>query len=374
MNFHWQDYRQEIPGTFSRGKHFLTLMEYEFPLLFVSSAEENLYLNYFIDEDDSGIIRYLHVPISIMQVRALASGGLALYDCINTKDVHIYDVNQNGSISFVAELDFFSIPAEALPPEEEKIPALSKDIINSRLYDFDPGELCFILSSKDTLKNTLSFNKLSSFLKTTQDLVSKLPLYKATPNCATSDDYELSAVALKAASFAVTATTENESAKNAISIYIPEITNLFSKSSSDEIRSHLASIPKELISALFQYYKEILNNKYESILQHKSGSMYLSYSDVEKIKRNVNNANYSKTEYIEKEGYLIGANLNTNYFYFEDTGKNIYKGKMSPDFISSRSEVTMSKIIYRASFKIEIEMKFSKFTHYYELLKIEECQ
>ncbi|CAK8723293.1 MAG: hypothetical protein CDV28_10397 [Candidatus Electronema aureum] len=373
MNFNWQDYRQKIPSFFSPGKHFLTLMEYEFPLLFISSAEESLYLNYFIDEDECGIIRYLHVPISIMKIRALASGGIALYDCINAENIHIYDLNQDGNVSFVAELDFSNIPTDALPPKEEKIPALSKDIINSVLYGFDPGELCFILSSKTTSKHTLSFNKLSNFLKTTQNLVSKLPLYnKAVDRCITSDDYELSAVALKAASFAVTATTENESAKNAISTYIPEITNLFLKSSPDDIRRYFDLIPKELILAFFEYYKEILSNKYEFILQHKSGSMYLNYSDVEKIKRNVNNANYSKKEYLEKEGYLIGANLNTNSFYFEDIEKNIYKGKMSSDFLTSRSEVTLSKITCNASFKIETEMKFSKFTHFYELLKIDE--
>ena len=371
MNFNWQNYHQIIPSCFSAGKHFLTLIEHEFPLLFVSSKKECFYLNYFIDEDGYGIVRYLHVPISKMQIRVLASGDIALRDCLNSEKVQIYDIYQDGNVSFAAKINFSDIPSDALPPEGENIPALSIDVI-SKLYGFNPGELCFVLSSKETENHTLSFNKLSNFLKSTQSLVAKLPLYNKENNRTSSDDYELRAVALEAASFAIKASTENEKAKNAISVYIPEITNFFSKSTSEAIRDYLDILPKELSLAFFEYYKEILNNKYEFILQHNKGAMYLNYHDIEKIKRNIDNANYSKIEFLEKEGYLIGANLNTNAFYFEDTEKNIYRGKMSDHFISSRSEVTLSKTACRASFKIEIQMKFSKFTHFHELLEIKE--
>ncbi len=371
MIFEWPSYRQKI--SFFPGVNFLTLMEYDFKLLFVSSISDKFYLNYFIDEDDNeGKIRYLYTPISMMQIRALASGSLAIYECINTKDIHIYDIGNDGVVLFSAELDFSEIPKDALPPEYESIPPLSKDKINE-LYGFDLGDLCFVLSSSDTGNHTLSFNKLSNFLKVTQNIVYNLPSCNgASVNQSSSDDYELKAVALKAASFAIISTTKNEQAKKDISIFIPELINFFIRKSPDEVYSKLHNMPKKLIGAFFEYCKEILNNKYEFILKHSDGFLYINHLNIEKIRKNVDAANCSQVEEIEVSGYLIGANLHNNSFCFENIdGDKIYKGKMSRDFKSSNSVITLSKISCKALLKNETEIRFSKITNSYELLKLE---
>ncbi len=372
MIFEWPSYRQKI--SFSPGVKFLTLMEYNFPLLFISKINEEFYLNYFIDDDDEWKIRYLHAPISMMKIRALASGSLALYECLNTENIHIYDIQDDGAVLFAAELNFSEIPVDALPPKEETIPPLSNDKIKE-LYGFELGDLCFVLSNSDTEKHTLSFSKLSNFLKATQNIVSKLPLYnKYSNSLSNADDYELRAVALQAASFAITATTESECAKRVVATYLPEMVRIFSKNPPEIIYSYLHEMPKELIFSFFEYCKEILNNKYEFILKHSKGFMYMNHSVAEQIKINVNNANCSKTEEVEVAGYLIGANLNNNSFYFEDINSNIYKGKMSKQFAESHSEVKLSKIACKALLRSEIEIKFSKFTNSYELLKLEDTK
>ncbi len=371
MIFEWPSYRQKI--SFFPGVNFLTLMEYDFQLLFISSINDRFYLNYFIDEDDNeGKIRYLHTPISMMQIRALASGSLAIYDCINTKDIHIYDIGNDGTVLFSAELDFSEIPKDALPPKDESIPPLSKGKINE-LYGFELGDLCFVLSNSDTTHHTLSFNKLSNFLKVTQNIVYNLPLCnKISGNQSVSDDYELKAVALQAASFAIISTTKNECAKKDISIFIPELINFFTRRSPDEVYSKLYNMQKKLISAFLEYCKEILNNKYEFILKHSDGFLYVNHFGIEKIRKNIDAANCSQVEEIEISGYLIGANLHNNSFCFEDIdGNKIYKGKMSRDFTSSHPEITLSKTTCKAWLKNEIEIRFSKITNSYELLKIE---
>lgn len=377
MRFSWPSYRRIIPGIFSPGNHLITFIEHEIPLLFLTVSDSSLHLNYSIDEDEeTDTIRYLHVPITKMQSRALATAGLSLYYCLEAENIHIYDVNLDGEISLTAELDFSEIPSDALPPKDEKIPPLSEKAIKDFL-GFDTGDLCFLLENEETQNNTLSFDKLSKFLNVTQKLASESTSYfcEKSNTSAVTVDSELRVVASKAASFAIVTTTKNEIVKDAISELIPEITNLFLNNSPEQLFNYLDSLPQTLILSFFNYCKQILNNKYESIITHKKGSLYLNHSDVDTLKNNVNNANYSRTEDFEAIGYLVGANLKTNYFYFEDIERNLfYKGYMSTEFAATHTSLTLSEsmITWKAKFNVKTEFKFSNFKHSYELVSLDE--
>jgi hypothetical protein len=137
MIFNWKGYTEKDPSVFSVGQRFLTLMECDFPLLFISTIGNDLYLNYFIDYEDGGNERYLHGPISESRAVQLAEGNLPLRECLNAGNVHVYDINTSGKVSFVAELDFNSIPVDALPPDGLCIPAIASDYARKTKHDQD---------------------------------------------------------------------------------------------------------------------------------------------------------------------------------------------------------------------------------------------
>lgn len=374
MKFKWPPFQYLLPGNFTIGEIIYTLLEHEIPILYVSTKNNELFLNYFIDEDDDNSLdRFINVPISKMKLRALVTGGVDLLSCLQCEQLYLYDVNWSGEVSFSTKVEFSKIPDEALPTEGVVLPEFSEEFIDE-IFGFTSGELCFIVSDNST-ENTISFDKLSKFLSSTQKLALRSTIYYC-------DDYEidssninteLQVVAHKAASFAIVSKVKDPIVLESIYSTFSKLTIAFLNYENDEIYDLLDRLPVKLAESIFEYYKQILENDYSSIIKIKNKSLYLDSSQAKTIKLKVNSSSYIRKETVYVTGYLLGVNVKTSYYYFEEKKNGIpYRGKFDPDYLNSHNSFTVnSETLWKAKIEHCTEFKFSRFITTHTLKNLE---
>lgn len=375
MYFNWPKLRPSLTDAININERVVTLIEHDEPLLFVTKKENIYFLNYLIDEDeDKDIRRFLHVKISHMQLRALVTQGITLYNCLNTDNLYIYDLDYLSNIILSVEVKFEQLDKEALPISSEYLPELSESVIET-LFGFEASDLCFILSGSNVENHSMSFDKMSKYLNGAQKIASEAAIfYCETKTLQPPVDMELRVLAPKSASFAINTYVKENIILEAINELLPKYTQLFSTSNSAEIYNILDEIPTSFAKSLFSYFNIIMSNKFESIIKIKNKSFYINAEQVKLIKNNVNNAKYIREEPINSTGYLIGGNLKTDHFYFIDKETQVtYKGKISENYSSSHETLILSdKKIRKAKFMLSTKYKFSSFVEEYELLELTE--
>ncbi|MCB4782064.1 MAG: hypothetical protein LGB70_04380 [Sulfurovum sp.] len=351
------------------------LIEIDIPLLYITKSDNQYFLHYLIDEDrDLKKLRYLYIPISKMKIRALVTNGITLFNCIDTDNLHIYDLDLDDNILFIARIDYNKIDLDALPKKDSLLPPMSQGIID-KLYGVENNkELVFILEGDKVNQHTIPFNDLSTYLVRTQHVVTDAASYYYDENdMGVPINSELRVVSTNAASFAINSRAIDKNTLKAIEEVIPKYTEIFINSDKEIIYEILDTLPTKLSQSLFDYYKFILNNDYESIIKIKTKSVYLNKDYVKIIKANINGADYIREETITKVGYLVGGNINTKSFYFLNKEDNkAIRGHFSKDYIDTHSSTLIldNKKIWKAKFKLSIQYKFSDFKKTYELLEL----
>lgn len=375
MYFNWPRLQSSLTDAISINNHLVTLIEHDGPLLFVTTNtnKDTYFLNYLIDEDeDKDIRRFLHIQISHMKLRALVTQGITLYDCLNTNNLYIFDLDYSSEIILSAEINFEMLDKEALPASNELLPELSKNIVEA-LFGFESSDLCFILSGSNVEHHSMSFDKLSKYLNGAQKITSEtVVFYCETNNLQQPIDTELRVTSHKAASFAINTYVKDNIVLEALINTLPKYTEMFLTLNSTEIYNILDEIPTSFAKSLFSYFNIINNNKFESIIKIKNKSFYLDREKIKLIKENIDNAKYIREEHINSTGYLIGGNIKTEHFYFIDKDTNeTFRGHISEDYSSSHTTLTLSDTqLRKAKFKLSIKYKFNSFVQEYELLEL----
>ena len=355
----------------------IVLIEDEIPLLYLTKNLKQYYVHYLIDEDDDlEKRRYLYFPISTMKIRALITNGISLFDCLKSDYLLIYDLGKGNNLLFKATIKYESIVKEALPDYDSYLPPISDNIIDVLFGNDNNKELVFILEGDNVKKHTIPFNDLSTYLVRTQQVVTDSASYYYKENdIGTPINSELRVISTNAASFAINTNAIDKNLLKAIEEIIPKYTEIFINSDKQAIYEILDILPTKLSQSLFDYYKFILKNDYESIIKIKSKSLYLNKDYVKIIKANINGADYIREESITAIGHLVGGNINTKAFYFIDKENNkVIQGRFSKGY-SDTHPLTLTldnKIIWKAKFKLSIEYKFSDFKKTYKLLELEE--
>jgi len=353
------------------------LIEADIPLLYITKSFNQYFLHYLIDEDnDLEKFRYLYIPISKMKIRALVTNGITLFNCINTDNLYIYDLDLEDNILFTARIKYNEIDSKALPKKNSLLPPLSQEIID-KLYGVENNkELVFILEGDKVNQHTIPFNDLSTYLNRTQQVVAdSANYYYDENNMGVPINSELRVISTNAASFAINTNAIDKNILKAIEEIIPKYTEIFINSDKQAIYDILDILPIKLSQSLFDYYKFIMKNDYESIIKIKTKSLYLNKDYVKIIKAHINGADYTREEAITAVGYLVGGNINTKSFYFINKEDNkAIQGHFSKDYIDTHpATLTLdNKKIWKAKFKLSIEYKFSDFKKTYELLELEE--
>lgn len=374
MIFSWGNEQTIFKDDISYKNNIGTLLKHDIDILFISRSSKSYYLNFLIDEDEEKkFYRYLYIPISEMKLRALVTGGVTLYECLNIEEVIVYDLYHNFELFRCFCTKFDSIDEEALPEKEEFLPPISESIIN-KLFKFDTGELCFILSGNKVSNHTISFDKLSKFLIASQKLASDSTYFYCEENSINKpSSVELLVQAQNAASFAVTTIAKDSVTVTALEETMSTYTHKLLTLDTKEIYELLDNIPIYFAKSLFAFYNVVLSNKYESIVKTKKKSFYLNTEKIRQIKSRVNDAKYIREEPVEtKKGYLVGANIKTRYFYFidDETGES-FRGKISEDYEEEFHKITLDdKKIRIAHFKKLVEFKFNDFVQSYELIDL----
>jgi len=358
-------------------ENHIVLIEDEIPLLYLTKNLNQYYVHYLIDEDDDlEKRRYLYFPISTMKIRALITNGISLFDCLKSDYLLIYDLGKENNLLFKATIKYEYIEREALPDYDSYLPPISDNIIDILFGKDNNKELVFILEGDNVKQHTIPFNDLSTYLVRTQQVVTDSASYYYEENdIGTPINSELRVISTNAASFAINTNAIDKNLLKAIEEIIPKYTEIFINSDKQAIYDMLDILPTKLSQSLFDYYKFILKNDYESIIKIKSKSLYLNQDYVKIIKANINGADYIREESITAIGYLVGGNINTKAFYFINKENNkAIQGHFSKDYSDTHpSTLTLdNKKIWKAKFKLSIEYKFSDFKKTYELLELEE--
>ncbi len=375
-NFRWPLLQSVLTDNINIELDYNVLIESDIPLLYITKDFNQYFLHYLIDEDyDLKKFRYLYIPISKMKIRALVTNGITLFKCINTDNLYIYDLDLDDKIVLTAKIEYNDIDLEALPQQDTLLPPMSQEIID-KLYGVENNrDLVFILEGDKVKRHTIPFNDLSTYLNRTQQVVTdSTSYYYEENNIQTPLNSELRVLSTNAASFAINTKAIDENILKAIEEIIPKYTEVFINSNNEVIYDILDTLPIKLTQSLFDYYKFILKNDYESIIKIKTKSLYLNKDYVKIIKANVNAADYIREETLTKVGYLVGANIQTNSFYFltlEDN-KSI-QGHFSQEYIDMHGSTLIldKQKKWKAKFKSSIEYKFSDFKKTYELLELE---
>lgn len=374
MIFNWEKLQTVMDDCINYKNHIATLLAHDVDILFISQFSNQYFLNFLVDEDeDKELLRYLNVPISTMQLRALVTGGATLYECLKVDNIFIYDLYQNTKLEKCYSLAFKNIDKEALPNKDELLPPISETIVK-KLFDFDTGKLSFILSGKSVSNHTISFEKLSKFLIASQDLASDTTKFYCEENdLKQPSNVELLVEAQQAASFAITTKAQDEIIIEALNEIMPKYTQNLLISTPSEVYNLLDRVSSiNFLKSLFAFYNIVLSNKYESIIKTEKKSFYLNSDKVKQIKTSVNNANYARQEYITVIGYLVGGNIKTRYFYFLDKEtKTSLSGKISEDYPHAHTLDLSDKKIRTARFKKITKITFNKFIHTYELIELD---
>jgi len=372
--FKWPSLQSDLVDINLDGEYHI-LIEHEFPLLFITYQDNQYYLHYLIDKS-SDTRRFILMPIGRMKLRALVTKGISLYDCIKAQSLRVYDLNSNDEVVLTGKINFDDIDINALPKEEAYLPAISNNIIDVLFGQENNKELVFILEGDKVTSNSIPFDDLSKFLSKTQKVVTDSANFyceeKAINNSINS---EMNVIATNAASFAINSKVIDKNVLNAIEEVIPIYTNKFINLTFEEIYDILDILPTDLSQSLFDYYKFISKNNYESIIKIKNKSLYLNKEYVIKIKENINGANYIRKETFTSKGYLVGGNVITSFFYFLNAEDNkAIKGHFSKDYIETHApRITLDrKKLWKAKIELSIEYKFSEFKKIYEILDLEE--
>lgn len=351
------------------------LIEHDIPLLYITKSFNQYYLHYLIDEDDDlKKRRYLYLPISTMKIRALVTNGISLLNCLESDNLLIYDLDLEDNILLKARIEYNDIDIDALPKNNITLPPLSEAIIEKLYGHKNNDKLVFILEGEKVNNHSIPFTELSSYLSKTQQMVIDSSSFYCEENGIIKPiNAELNVIATQVASFAINTHTMDEDVLNAIQEIIPKYTKEFINFNKEEIYNILDTLPTKLSQSLFSYYKFILKNNYESIIKVKDTSLYLNKDFAKKIKMNINNAEYIRKESITATGYLLGANIKTNSFYFENIKDlTTIKGHFSKDYINTHTStlILSDKQLWEAKFQLSIEYKFSEFKKTYELLEL----
>ena len=358
-------------------QNYIVLVEDEIPLLYVTKSLNQYYLHYLIDEDDDAQKRrYLYLPIKKMKIRALVTRGISLLDCLKSDNLIIYDLGKEDNFLLKANIKYEDINKEALPENDSYLPPISDNVIDILFGIENNKELVFILEGDRVNHHTIPFNDLSTYLNRTQQVVTdSASYYYDENNIGVPINSELRVISTNAASFAINTNAIDKNVLKAIEEIIPKYTEIFIKSDKQAIYDILDILPLKLSKSLFDYYKFILKNDYESIIKIKTKSLYLSKDYVKIIKAHINGADYTREEFITAVGYLVGGNINTKSFYFikKEDNKAI-QGHFSKDYVDTHPSTLIldNKKIWQAKFKLSIEYNFSDFKKTYELLELEE--
>lgn len=350
------------------------LIEHDIPLLYITKEFKQYYLHYMIDKNGD-IRRYLYLPISKMKLRALVTNGISLYESLMQENLYLYDLDIDDNVLFVKPIKHSDIINDALPKNDIFLPKMPDSIIDSLFGTENNKELVFILEGKQVQQHSIPFNDLSTYLSRTQQVISdSSSYYYEENNINIPINSELRVITTNAASFSIHANAIDKNLLTAIQEIIPKYTEKFIKSDIQVIHEILDILPTRLSQSLFNYYKFIFKNDYESIIKIKDKSLYLNKEYIKKIKLNINNAEYIRKESIAGEGYLLGANIKTNSFYFVDKeGLKTIKGHFSKAYLDTHpSTLTLSdEKLWKAKFQLSIEYNFSEFKKNYELLELE---
>jgi hypothetical protein len=130
MNFAWK--LPPIMGVSSENLRLskraveTVLLEYEGPKLVVLRDGERRFLGYAVDEI-GGATRWLQVPISNLELKALHRGKATLLDVLAKQEITICDIDLAGAVSRVWISPPATLPPDCLPDPEVTLPEFARD-------------------------------------------------------------------------------------------------------------------------------------------------------------------------------------------------------------------------------------------------------
>jgi hypothetical protein len=141
------------------------LLQYDGPQLVVLSDGRQKYLGYVADELDNGI-RWLHVPVSNLELKALHRGKLTLREALEKAEINIVDVSHAGETSDVWIAPPLVVPLDCLPEPGLLLPAFARD----RSAEDQPDRLAFECEGAGVGNGVITFECLGAFTSALQRL------------------------------------------------------------------------------------------------------------------------------------------------------------------------------------------------------------
>lgn len=349
-----------------------TLVGYEHDFLILLKKDNKFRLQYLADMDENNAcLRYIVVEIDKMRLRGLLTSCYPLNDCISNRPIAIMDYNYNADEYIFYQSDGVAIPLECHPEQNLVLPAIHERFIQLAM-GFVPSNCCIIVGGEAVSNNSISFADYSKLLSSIQ---------RASNECLGTENLKnisynpnLRVEAQQAASFAIQIIAEDIQAADLLGSKINEFSELFTNGSKEAIYDVLDKMPTSLAKALFSLYGLTMSGGLEILYKLGKHYCYLDGSRSHLIRSNINDARYVRNEEVVAHGYLVGANLKTNYFYFEeiDNGSR-YRGKLSEEFSALNGKLTIDEeTIWRATFIATTEFNFAKISQKYLLTKLEE--
>ncbi|MBR0630737.1 DUF6575 domain-containing protein [Bacillus altitudinis] len=335
---------------------------YDFPLFFISKdPTEKLYLNYYIEESEENIDKWLFSRISVTECKNLMEQRISVLDLLNKLNqrerlFHLFidssktepDMELNIEVVDANNFDYESFPEEDFYVEydyvtNEKLTKVEEEILDSKfklvLKDFQNSHdigLDFLL---DIFEN---------FKKTMNEIAKDVGRSIVGDECS-SEKINLRVDSLQPSSFGVWLKTESDDMfdvpEKLLSHLFEIIQNITTKNKKEieELIFLDESYSIESIKSLKNMLTKVSDNNYtfklEGNTKYNDDTKVVTFGEesYEKLDVLVNilqENSTSTSECIEVEGELTSVNIAYNQFRVSTTSIGDIKGKISPELFS----------------------------------------
>lgn len=332
---------------------------YDFPLFFISKdPTEKLYLNYYIEESEENIDKWLFSRISVTECKNLMEQRISVLDLLNKLNqrerlFHLFidssktepDMELNIEVVDANNFDYESFPEEDFYVEydyvtNEKLTKVEEEILDSKfklvLKDFQNSHdigLDFLL---DIFEN---------FKKTMNEIAKDVGRSIVGDECS-SEKINLRVDSLQPSSFGVWLKTESDDMfdvpEKLLSHLFEIIQNITTKNKKEieELIFLDESYSIESIKSLKNMLTKVSENNYtfklEGNTKYNDDTKVVTFGEesYEKLDVLVNilqENSTSTSECIEVEGELTSVNIAYNQFRVSTTSIGDIKGKISPE-------------------------------------------
>ncbi|MDA5560284.1 hypothetical protein PJK55_06005 [Exiguobacterium sp. MMG028] len=329
---------------------------YDFPLFFISSSSNKYYLNYYVDELDSGEHKWIFSEITNMERLNLLNQRISVITILNKlKDslrlnyLFIDPTKDSTDILKIDRITETNFDQESFPLEDywvEYDHHLQKELKKSTEIELDASKFKIVL--KDAANShdiALDFfvGILQQFKTAFNDIASDI--YERTTGVSNGANIGLKLDSLQPSSFGVYLKSEDDlfGTNKKVLGHFFEVIDMIENQNAEDIIEFIDQEDYSLstLKSINDLLKEIKNNKYSISFKSKAetdqsaievGFDRSSYSKVDVINNKLLDVTLEREE-IDVVGVLRTINTSTNYFTI-DSPEQDFKGRMSKELFN----------------------------------------